>query len=40
MSFIKEFREFAMCGNMSYLAIGVIIGSSFGKVISSLYHYA
>lgn len=36
MSFIKEFREFAMRGNVADLAIGVIIGSAFGKVVSSL----
>ncbi len=39
MSFIKEFREFAMRGNMADLAIGVIIGSAFGKVVSSLCHH-
>lgn len=36
MSFAKEFREFAVKGNMVDLAIGVIIGAAFGKVISSL----
>lgn len=36
MSFVKEFREFAMRGNVVDLAIGVIIGSAFGKVVSSL----
>lgn len=35
MSFAKEFKEFAMKGNMVDLAIGVIIGAAFGKVISS-----
>lgn len=32
----KEFREFAMKGNMIDLAVGVIIGAAFGKVITSL----
>lgn len=36
MSFIKEFKDFALKGNMLDLAIGVIIGSSFGKLVSSL----
>lgn len=36
MSFVKEFKEFATKGNMVDLAIGVIIGTAFGKVISSL----
>ncbi|ECI2961676.1 MscL family protein, partial [Salmonella enterica subsp. enterica serovar Heidelberg] len=35
MSFIKEFREFAMRGNVVDLAVGVIIGAAFGKVVSS-----
>ncbi|TMM84695.1 large conductance mechanosensitive channel protein MscL, partial [Salmonella enterica subsp. enterica serovar Heidelberg] len=30
MSFIKEFREFAMRGNVVDLAVGVIIGAAFG----------
>ncbi len=33
---LKEFREFAMRGNVLDLAIGVIIGGAFGKIISSL----
>ncbi|MFI4986463.1 MAG: large conductance mechanosensitive channel protein MscL [Alphaproteobacteria bacterium] len=33
---LKEFREFAMRGNVVDLAIGVIIGAAFGKVVSSL----
>ena len=33
---LKEFKEFAMRGNVIDLAIGVIIGSAFGKIISSL----
>jgi large conductance mechanosensitive channel len=32
----KEFKEFAMRGNVLDLAIGVIIGAAFGKIISSL----
>lgn len=36
MSFLKEFKEFAMRGNMIDLAIGVIIGGAFGKIVSSL----
>ena len=36
MSFIKEFREFAMRGNVVDMAVGVIIGSAFGKIVSSL----
>lgn len=36
MSFIKEFRDFAMKGNVVDLAVGVIIGGAFGKIVSSL----
>src|ERR1051326_9285372 len=36
MGFIKEFREFAIKGNVVDLAVGVIIGGAFGKIISSL----
>ncbi|PAV01501.1 large-conductance mechanosensitive channel [Arsenophonus sp. ENCA] len=36
MSFLKEFREFAMKGNIIDLAVGVIIGAAFGKIVSSL----
>nr|O68284.1 RecName: Full=Large-conductance mechanosensitive channel [Pectobacterium carotovorum]AAC38559.1 large conductance mechanosensitive channel [Pectobacterium carotovorum] len=36
MSIIKEFREFAMRGNVVDLAVGVIIGALFGKIVSSL----
>jgi large conductance mechanosensitive channel protein len=32
----KEFKEFAMRGNVVDLAIGVIIGGAFGKIITSL----
>jgi len=33
---LKEFREFAIKGNVVDLAVGVIIGTAFGKIISSL----
>jgi large conductance mechanosensitive channel len=36
MSVIKEFREFAMRGNVVDLAVGVVIGAAFGKIVSSL----
>ena len=36
MKIWKEFREFAMQGNVVDLAIGVIIGGAFGKIVSSL----
>lgn len=36
MGMIKEFKEFAMKGNVVDLAIGVIIGGAFGKIVSSL----
>lgn len=36
MSLIKEFRDFAMRGNVVDLAVGVIIGAAFGKIVSSL----
>lgn len=36
MSILKEFREFAMRGNVIDLAVGVIIGAAFGKIVSSL----
>ena len=36
MSIAKEFREFAMRGNVIDLAVGVVIGGAFGKIISSL----
>ncbi|OOF67911.1 large-conductance mechanosensitive channel protein MscL [Rodentibacter caecimuris] len=36
MSFIKEFREFAMRGNVVDMAVGVIVGGAFGKIVSSL----
>jgi large conductance mechanosensitive channel len=36
MSVFKEFRDFAMRGNVVDLAVGVIIGGAFGKIVSSL----
>jgi large conductance mechanosensitive channel len=36
MSIIKEFKDFAMRGNVVDLAIGVIIGGAFGKIVGSL----
>ncbi len=34
--FLKEFKEFAMKGNVVDMAVGVIIGGAFGKIVSSL----
>jgi large conductance mechanosensitive channel len=36
MSVIQEFKEFAMKGNVVDLAVGVIIGAAFGKIVESL----
>src|SRR6185295_6443251 len=36
MSIVKEFREFAVKGNVVDLAVGVIIGAAFGKIVDSL----
>ena len=36
MSMLKEFREFALKGSVVDLAVGVIIGAAFGKIITSL----
>jgi large conductance mechanosensitive channel len=36
MSLVKEFREFAVKGNAVDLAVGIIIGGAFGKIVSSL----
>jgi large conductance mechanosensitive channel len=36
MSILKEFKEFAVKGNALDLAVGVIIGAAFGKIVSSL----
>lgn len=35
-NFIKEFRDFALKGNVIDMAVGVIIGGAFGKIVSSL----
>lgn len=35
MGFMKEFKEFAMKGNLIDMAIGVVIGAAFGKVVSA-----
>ncbi|GGE47392.1 large conductance mechanosensitive channel [Pedobacter psychrotolerans] len=36
MGFVKEFKEFAIKGNVMDLAVGVIIGGAFGKIIDSV----
>jgi large conductance mechanosensitive channel len=36
MSYMQEFKEFAMRGNVVDLAVGVVIGGAFGKIVSSL----
>jgi len=36
MSFAKEFKEFAMKGNVVDLAVGVIIGAAFGRIVESI----
>ena len=36
MSFLNDFKNFAMRGNVVDLAVGVIIGGAFGKIVSSL----
>jgi large conductance mechanosensitive channel len=36
MGFFKEFKDFAMKGNVMDLAVGVIIGAAFGKIVSAL----
>lgn len=35
MTFFKQFKEFAVRGNVLDLAVGVIIGAAFGKIVSS-----
>ncbi|MFV0376792.1 MAG: large-conductance mechanosensitive channel protein MscL [Mangrovibacterium sp.] len=35
MSFIKEFKTFAMKGNVIDMAVGIVIGGAFGKIVSS-----
>ena len=36
MGFIKEFKDFAMKGNVMDMAVGVIVGGAFGKIVTSL----
>ena len=36
MGFVKEFKEFAVKGNMVDMAVGIVIGAAFGKIVSSL----
>lgn len=36
MSMIKEFKDFAMKGNAIDMAVGLVVGASFGKIVSSL----
>jgi large conductance mechanosensitive channel len=36
MSIVKEFKEFAIKGNMIDMAVGIIIGAAFGKIVASL----
>src|ERR1041385_2556122 len=36
MSMLKEFKEFAMRGNVVDLAVGVVIGAAFGKIVTSM----
>ena len=36
MGFFQEFKAFAMRGNVVDMAVGIVIGSAFGKIVSSL----
>ena len=36
MGMMKEFKEFAMQGNVVDMAVGIVIGASFGKIVTSL----
>ena len=36
MGMIKEFKEFAMRGNVIDMAVGIVIGGAFGKIVSSV----
>jgi len=36
MSLVKEFKSFAMKGNMIDMAVGIVIGAAFGKIVASL----
>ena len=35
MGLIKEFKEFAMRGNVVDMAVGIVVGAAFGKIVSS-----
>ena len=35
MSMVKEFKEFAMRGNVVDMAVGIVIGAAFGKIVAS-----
>ena len=39
MGFVKEFKEFAIKGNVMDMAVGVIIGGAFGKIVTSLVNF-
>lgn len=36
MGMLKEFKDFALRGNVVDMAVGVVIGAAFGKIVSSL----
>jgi large conductance mechanosensitive channel len=36
MGFVKEFKEFALKGNVVDMAVGIIIGAAFGKIVASM----
>ena len=36
MGMIREFKEFAMRGNVLDLAVGVVLGAAFGKIVTAL----
>ena len=36
MSMLQEFKAFAMRGNVMHMAVGIVIGGAFGKLVSSL----
>ena len=36
MGFVQEFKEFAIKGNVADMAVGIVIGAAFGKIVSSL----
>ena len=39
MGIMKEFKEFAVKGNVVDMAVGIIIGAAFGKIVSSFVNY-